>query len=100
MAEDYGDLTAFAQVLKFEHEDEDAAHERARMEADENRERRKDFILFVFSLVIVAASALCCVLALLYSQANSAWAAPLLTLIVGGLLGYQTGKSQGTKGVP
>jgi len=62
---------------------EDAAHE-----------RRKDFLLFITSLAVVAGSALCGLVALFASPSNSAWAAPLLTLIVGGLLGYQTGKAQ------
>jgi hypothetical protein len=89
--------TAVERKARILRETEDAAFDRVRKKADEDHERRKDFILFVFSLVIVAGSALFCVLAIVLSPANTTWAVPLLTLIVGGLLGYQTGKSQGSK---
>jgi len=75
-------------------DEEDAAHDRARKKAAEEHERRKDFLLFVASLIVVAGSAFCCLGTLIFSPTSSPWAGPLLTLIVGGLLGYQTGKSQ------
>jgi VIT1/CCC1 family predicted Fe2+/Mn2+ transporter len=89
--------TAADRKARIRREDEDAAHERSRKKADQDHERRKDFVLFVSSIVIVTGAALTSVLALILSPGRSAWAAPLLTLIVGGLLGYQTGKSQSPK---
>jgi len=71
-----------------------------RQTQDAAHERRKDYQLFVASLMVVTVSALCYLVALFLTPANSAWAAPLLTPIVGGMVGYQTGKSQKPKGDP
>ena len=92
--------TAPEREARLRREAEDAAHERDRKKANEDHERRKDFLLFVASLIIVGGAALGSLGSLMISPTNSPWAAPLLTLIVGGLLGYQTGKAQGSKSGP
>ena len=51
-------------------EEEDAAHDRARKKAGEDHERRKDFLLFVFSLAVVAVATLSSVVALFRSQTS------------------------------
>jgi hypothetical protein len=81
-------------------EEEDAAHDRAQKKAASDHERFKDLVLFIVSLSIVAISALSCLGVLIFSPSQAPWAAPLLTLIVGGFLGYQTGKLSTSKPGP
>ena len=76
---------------------EKAADRNARLlreAADAALDRRKEFVLFVFSLAVIGTVAVACLVALFVLPANSAWVAPLLTPLIGGLVGYQTGKSR------
>ncbi len=83
-------------MSRLRREEEDAAFERGRKKAADDLDRLKDLSLFIASLIVVVMASIASLFALLV-QGNPPWAAPLLTLIVGGLLGYQTGKSQKPK---
>ena len=82
---------------RLKREAEDSALEREQKRKDKDHERRKDGQLFVISMVITSASAFAGLLSLFLFPATSAWAAPMLMLIVGGLVGYQTAKNQPPK---
>lgn len=65
-------------------------------EAEGRYRRRKDAVLFGLTVALVATVSGICVwivLATRFSAEEKKWAMSLLTLIVGGLVGYLTGKA-------
>lgn len=84
------------RASRLKREEENAVHQRQREELEAAHQRQKDFYLFLVTLGVVAAAFGICgfiVLSGKYNAEIEKMAITLLTLIVGGLVGYLTGKT-------
>lgn len=76
--------------------EEDARAEREEKKAGMDQRRWVECVILIVSLIFSAVVCIACLFALFdkgISPQDKAWAAPILTLIVGGLTGFWTGRT-------